>query len=262
MYEHKLFCLMKSLFYYFTFLSLTASLCAQVNTEKFRKSADTTGFSLRSDIDFTFMSGNADFAFLGTNSRINCNWGEGYTFLVVNGGFGRNKGANFFSQAILHLRNVNTLNDFLQLEEFVQYDNNKQILLLNRKIFGFGLRFRIIDTDEIKFRIGPAAFYELEDYEVSKLSLELDKERLLRLSVYFTALVELQDDLSFLTTSYFQPAAKKLNDFRFLSDNALNIQLGKTVDLVFKLQMRFDSQPAPSIKKFDLVSKVGVAFNL
>ena len=253
---------MKPLLHYLTFLCLTASLYAQVNTEKFRISADTTGFSIRSDVDFTLMTGNADFAFMGTNTRINYNWGGDYTFLVVNGGFGRNKGVNFFSQAIIHLRNVNSINDFLQVEEFAQYDNNKQILLLNRTIFGAGLRFKVVDINEIRFRIGPAVFYELEDYDVSKLSLVSDKEQLLRLSVYFTALVELQDNLSLLTTSYIQPAAKNLKDFRFLSDNALNIKLGKTVDLVLKLQTRFDNYPIAGIKKFDLVSKIGVAINL
>jgi putative salt-induced outer membrane protein YdiY len=241
---------------------LTFNSYCQVNTEKFRISIDSLGLSARSDIDFSLMSGNTDFAFLGTNTRLNYNWGKDYTFLILNGGFGRNKGVNFFSQAFLHLRNVNSLNDFVQLEDFIQYDNNKQILLLNRWLFGLGFRFKVVDTDKIQFKIGPSVFYELEDYDVGQSTDVSAKERLLRMSVYFTALLILEDNLSLLTTSYVQPAAKNLKDFRFLSDNALNIKLGKTVDLVLKLQTRFDNQPIPGIKKFDLVSKIGVAINL
>lgn len=252
---------MKILSIFLVLLFLTSNTFPQVNTEKFRISTDSLGFSIRSDIDFTIMAGNTDFTFLGTNTRINYNWGDDYTFLVVNGGFGRNKGVNFFSQAILHLRNVNSLNNIIQLEEFAQYDNSKQILLLDRALIGLGLRLKLVDTEEIIFRIGPSLFYEHEVYDVSMISNN-NKENLLRASLYFTTLIKLQDNLTFLSTSYFQPAVKDVKDFRFLSDNALNTQLGETVDLVFKLQIRFDNLPLPSIKKFDLVSRLGIAVNI
>ncbi|MBN2093623.1 hypothetical protein JW964_28635, partial [candidate division KSB1 bacterium] len=64
------------------------------------------------------MVGNSDFQFMGTNTRFNYNWGKHYTFLVLNGGYGKNNGKSFFSQAFAHLRNVNSINNRVQFEEF------------------------------------------------------------------------------------------------------------------------------------------------
>jgi hypothetical protein len=98
------------------------SLRAQVNTERFRIATDSLGFSVRSGLNFTLMAGNSDFQYMGTDTRFNYNWGDDYTFLVTNGGYGKNSGKSFFSQALLHLRNVNSLSEIIQIETFLQYD--------------------------------------------------------------------------------------------------------------------------------------------
>jgi hypothetical protein len=56
---------------------------AQVNIETFRIAADSLGFSVRSDLDFTIMVGNSEFQYMGTNTRFHFNWGSHYTFLVI-----------------------------------------------------------------------------------------------------------------------------------------------------------------------------------
>jgi putative salt-induced outer membrane protein YdiY len=252
---------MKGLLYLFSFVWLTSNIYSQVNTEKFRIAADSLGFSVRSDIDFTLMKGNADFSFLGTNTRLNYNRGIDYTFLVLNGGFGSNKGAKFFSQALFHLRNVNSISKLISIEEFIQYDNNKQILLKHRALAGVGLRIKLIENDEFVMRIGPSVFFEHETYDLDSLSVHKHKSNLVRMNLYLTSLINLQEDIKFLGITYFQPAASALNDFRILFDGALNIELGKAVDLMVKLQMRFDNLPPDNVKKFDLVSKFGIAIN-
>ena len=244
-----------------SFFCLYQNIFPQVNTEKFRIATDSIGFSVRSGIDFTLMTGNTDFSFLGTNSRFNYNWGEDYTFLVVNGSFGQNNGVSFFSQAFLHLRNVNSVADLVQLEEFVQYDNNKQILLLHRALCGGGFRFKILQNDELIMRIGTSTFLEHETYDLNNSSLHRRITNVVRLSLYWTSLLDLQRDVTFLSTTYLQSAIGEFRDVRILSENALNIKLGKTVDLVINLHMRFDNLPPDEVGKFDLVSKIGIAMN-
>ncbi len=208
------------------------------------------------------MAGNTDYSFFGTDTRFNYNWGTDYTFLVVNGGFGFNNGESFFSQALFHLRNVNSASDFVCIEEFIQYDNNKQILLLHRTLVGAGLRFKLIENDEMTLRIGPSIFFEHETYDLNVAANHKNKINNTRLSLYLTSLFNLQKEISFLSLMYFQPKVDNFNDLKILFDSALNIKLGKTVDFVVKLQMRYDSLPADTIEKFDLITKLGVGINL
>lgn len=253
---------MKFVIYYSVLLYFTSNLFAQVNTEKFRISTDSLGLSVRSDIDLTLMAGNTDFSFMGTNTRFNYNWGGDYTFLVVNGGFGFNNGERFFSQALLHLRNVNSLNDVISVEEFVQYDNNKQILLQHRGLAGAGLRIKFIENEEIISRLGPSVFFEHESYNLDSDKKHKEVINTARLNLYLTSLFKLQSDISFLAIIYLQPKFDEFSDLKILFDSALNINLGKAVDFVAKLQMRYDSLPADGIEKFDLITKLGLAINL
>jgi hypothetical protein len=208
------------------------------------------------------MAGNADFTFLGTNTRFNYNWGTEYTFLVVNGGFGQNNGKNFFSQALMQLRNVNSLNDIVSIEEFIQFNNDKQILLLRRVLLGTGLRIKVVEDDDIIIKLGPSVFFEHETYDLDNTAIHKNKINTARINLYITSLFKLQENISFLSIIYLQPKFDEFKDLRILFDSALNIGLGKTVDFLVKLQMRYDSLPADSIKEFDLNTKMGVAINL
>lgn len=253
---------MKTPVCYFFFFFLVANLHSQVNTERFRISTDSLGFSCRAGLDMILMKGNTDFIFLGTNSRLNYNWGEDYIFLVFNGGFGENNEKSFFSQALMHLRNVTSINDFLQVEEFIQYNNDKQLLLLNRTLAGVGFRYKLISNKETVLRFGTSAFFEHESYDLPFSSFHSNYVNTFRFNTYLTLLIETRSEFSILSTTYFQPAILDFKDIRILSDNALSIKLGKYVDFVVSLNLHFDSQPISDIKKLDLVTKIGAAINL
>ncbi|TFH02436.1 MAG: DUF481 domain-containing protein, partial [Calditrichales bacterium] len=146
---------------------LASGVNAQVNTEKFRSDEGKTGFSLRAELNFTIMSGNTDFIFLGSDTRLDYSRKSGFTFLIFNGGFGSNNGKRFFSETLAHLRNVETIHEMIQIEAFGQYDTNKERLLLERMIGGAGPRFRLYRTDSFQFILGTSLFYETELYDLS-----------------------------------------------------------------------------------------------
>ena len=110
-------------------------------------------------------------------------------------------------------------------------------------------------------RIGTSTFFEHETYDLNNSSLHRRITNVVRLSLYWTSLLDLQRDVTFLSTTYLQSAIGEFRDVRILSENALNIKLGKTVDLVINLHMRFDNLPPDEVGKFDLVSKIGIAMN-
>jgi hypothetical protein len=198
---------------------------------------------------------------MGTNTRFNYNWGKHYAFLVINGGFGKNNGKSFLSQALIHFRNVNSLSNIVQLEEFLQFDNNKEKLLINRFLIGGGFRFKIIKIERFVSRIGTSLFYEHEEYDLPINANHETKTKTIRFSTYFTFLLKLKKDIAFLSTTYLQPSFKYFIDVRVLSDNAINVNLGKNMDLTTKVNLQYDSKPADGIKTFDLITKLGLALN-
>jgi hypothetical protein len=244
-----------------SFVLLSPDITPQINAEKFRIAADSLGLSARVDVDLTLLAGNTDFVFLGTNARINYNRGVDYTFLVLNGGYGVNDGESFFSQAILHLRNVDAVSGFASIEEFIQYNNNKEILLLDRALIGSGLRLKLMENDELVMRLGPSIFFEHEVYDLDSLSTHERITNSFRLNLYYTSLFKIHESLSLLGIIYLQPKIDQFEDFRILFDSAVNINLGKGFDLMVKLEMRYDNIPADNVEKFDLITKLGLAMN-
>ncbi|MBN2415457.1 DUF481 domain-containing protein [bacterium] len=241
---------------------LSAGLQAQVNTEVFRLDAGAPGFSVRAGLTATLMAGNTDFQYIGTKTRFNFNRAAGYTFLVTNGGYGSENGKRFFGQALVHLRNVYSLSPVVQMEQFLQFDTDKKRLLSQRYLLGWGYRFKLFKSERVKTRLGASVFYEREDYNLDPDAIHPVHDRGARLNVYGTVLLKISAAASLLNTTYGQPRITDVHDCRILSDFALNVTLGETVDLTAECEVRFDSRPADGIRKMDVMTKLGISLDI
>lgn len=233
---------------------------AQINTERFRADSAKIGFSGIANIDITAITGNTDFQFFNLNGRVNYNWGNDYTFFVVDGGFGWDKGERIFNQALAHLRHVQKLSDLLQLEIFTQTDFNKKRLLDDRRLIGGGLRFRILKQNNLKLRLGTSYFYE---YEKFNSPINKDEKHIVyanRISTYLTFELSLKDDVTLLVVNHFQPKIGGWNDYRILSDNSLIIALSSLLDVKINFNLRYDTRPPQTIKSIDTITRFGFAF--
>lgn len=232
----------------------------QINTERYREDSDSLGVSAIADLEITAITGNTDFQFIHLGGRLNYNWGESYTFLVGDGGFGWDEGESIFDQALLHLRHVQSINDVLQAEGFIQTDFNKKRLLTKRVLIGAGFRFKIFMSDGFKIRVGTTYFYEHENYDVPASSVHGNNLYANRFSTYLTFEYEIKDDVKLFLVNYFQPQIGKWEDYRIISDNSLIVGLSSFVDLQVSFNLRFDSRPPESIKNTDTFTKFGFSF--
>ncbi len=233
---------------------------AQVNTERFREDADSVGFSGFVDLEGILATGNTDFQLISLGGRLNYNWGDDYTFLIADGGYGWEKGNSFVDQIFAHLRHVITTGDLLQIELFTQFDNNKKRLLLARELLGGGLRFRLLKTEHFKFRLGTAYMFETEKYDLPEIAFHPKTTSLHRFSSYITLSFELSKALSFISTTYYQPSIADINDYKLFSENALLVDAGKVFDFFIKFNLRYDSRPPDTIKNIDTFSRIGFSF--
>ncbi len=241
-----------------TLISFTAY--SQVNTEKFRADNDSTGFSGNVDISATAMTGNTDFQIINGDTRLNYNWGQSYTFFVGSAGYGWQNKEAFSNQALAHLRHVQSLNDFLQLEFFLQFDYNKKRLLLSRELAGTGIRLKLLSEESIKIRYGLAYMFEHEEYDLPANSSHGRITDANRLSSYATFNVLLKDGFNFISVTYFQPKITEWSDYKAISDNSFVSELSELLDITFGVSLRYDSRPPDTIKKLDTITKFGLSF--
>lgn len=239
---------------------ISNSSLAQVNTERYRQDADTIGFSGLADIEAVVATGNTDFQLISIGGRLNYNWGDDYTFVVANAGYGWESGEEFVDQIFAHLRHVITPGELMQIELFTQFDNNKNRLLLERKLFGGGFRFRFIKSDIIKLRLGIGYMFENEFYDLPANSVHQSHSTAHRLTSYMTFIFNFDKTFSFISTSYYQPEFVEWNDYKFVSENELIIKTGTLMDFYIKFNLRYDSRPPDTIKNFDTFSKLGLSF--
>lgn len=241
-----------------TLISFTTH--AQINTEKFRADNDSTGFSGNVDISATAITGNTDFQLISGDTRLNYNWGKSYTFFVGSAGYGWQDKEAFSNQALAHLRHVQLMNDFLQLEFFLQFDYNKKRLLLSRELAGAGIRLKLLSEKSIKIRYGLAYMFEHEEYDLPLHSSHGRITDANRLSTYGTLNVLLKDGFNFISVTYFQPKITQWSDFKAISDNSFISELSKLIDITFGVSLRYDSRPPDTIKQLDTVTKFGLSF--
>lgn len=235
-------------------------LTAQVNTERYRQDSDS-GFSGSINVDALAQTGNTDFQLLGLGGRLNFNRISGYTFLVFSGEHGWNEGKQFSNELITHIRNVEALEDWLQFEAFVQFDYNRKRKLVSRELIGAGLRYKIITSENFRFRLGTAYFFEAEQYNLDEQALH-DKHTIAhRVSSYITFEIDLKNDITFLSVSYFQPDLKDFADYRMISENSIILNLSKSFDFNIKFNLRYDATPPDEIKDLDTITKFGLTFN-
>ncbi len=236
------------------------SIFAQVNTERFREDEDSVGFSGYIDIEGIVATGNTDFQLLNSGGRLNYNWGNDYTFIVADGGYGWENGKAFVDQLFAHLRHVVTTGELIQIEFFTQFDNNKKRLLLARELLGGGLRFRLLKTDHFKLRLGSAYMFETEKYDLPENSAHPLTTSFHRLTSYLTFKYQLNKLLSFISTTYYQPRLSDFNDYKLFTENAILIDTGRLLDFFIKLNLRYDSRPPDTVKNFDTYSRIGFSF--
>jgi len=234
----------------------------QVNTEKFRKESEETGFSGNVSLSAGLASGNSDFVKVNSGLRIDYA-GNGYAFFVVgNYEFEEANEAKVVHKGFAHLRNIIKLQKEYYLELFVQKEFNEFILLEDRNLAGAGLRINLpelfCDSVSTPFQVfaGIGFMYENEQYNIPSSQ----ETNLVRSTNYLTFKWQINATLSFISINYFQFDINKFHDYRFMTDTSLNFLILKNLSFNSAVSFRHDNEPVPDVKKYDLEFMNGLTF--
>ncbi|MBC8182000.1 DUF481 domain-containing protein [candidate division KSB1 bacterium] len=228
---------------------IKTSVFAQVNTEAMRKSELKEGFTSTNSFNIQLTKGNSDYVIYKGQVRLDFIKGRYHSFIISNLKHGEQKNKKFINKGFIHLRGVQSFNKMISAEIFGQIEYDDFIKLKRRKLGGAGLRLlRLKKPGLLTVHIGIGAMKETEIYTIST---EGEKD-LLRSTNYLTTNFSLNKIVNLYVTGYYQVDVQSFSDYRILFDGGLSIKLFKNLIFTTNVAYRFDNEPLPGIKTYDV----------
>jgi len=249
----------KYLFIATVLLSLHGNtLQAQVNTETMRKFKLREGVSTSVNFNHQISQGNSDFIIYKAQVRLDYLKKIYHTFFISSFKHGEQDDKQFLNKGFLHWRGLRLINDCLSAELFAQLESDDFINLKRRKLIGSGFRIRTFNRDDrANLFIGIGVMREQEKYSDP---MEVTKN-LFRSTNYVSGKFLINELVDFFLISYYQVAVNSITDFRILMDCGLTIKLWKKISLDVKVEYRYDNEPLPQIKDYDINITNGIGFS-
>ena len=213
------------------FCSLCQKATAQlVNIESKRMHTDSTRFVLKSDLLFNYTDNNGDYL-LQINSNLSTQYKSkslrSIFFIIADYNLIRAKAQDFQNVLFLHSRFNQKIVPALWYEAFAQFQNNTQLIIARRSLFGTGLRYEFIQKDRTQLYLGNAYVYGIERIQSIETTLYNHRN-----STYLSINQTLKRfDLSFTGTLYFQPLYRRLSNHRILAQIKAELPISKTISV-------------------------------
>ncbi|MFL3006877.1 MAG: DUF481 domain-containing protein, partial [Candidatus Neomarinimicrobiota bacterium] len=131
------------------------------------------------------------------------------------------------------------------IELFFQAGFNDFILIKDRKLFGSGIRKKIVQKETIKSFLGIGFMQEKEVYDLKQNSEEL----LFRHTSYSAIICQISEDFYINNILYFQPSIRYINDFRLLLENQFQFKINNVFRVNINMNYRYDNDPHGDSKK-------------
>ena len=249
-------------FHYVIFTAFTSSLIfSQVNTEAMRNIKEGRGFSNTLGFDFGFEKSKEEVLEIAGKYRLDFLGKNGLTsFLVLSyeNGYEKedNKKNSIVNKGFGHLRFTKNISDNFFIEVFTQYGFNDFLLMKERRLFGSGIRYMVLNQEILSGYVGVGVMQEDEIYNLgSDINMNL-----IRSTNYLSWKIKFSENSSIQNTAYYQFDSKNASDRRILYDGDLNIALNSKLAFTLSLNFRYDSDPHGELGKTYTQLKNGIEY--
>ncbi|MBA7481497.1 hypothetical protein ES707_16971 [subsurface metagenome] len=238
-------------------LTLISHLGAQINTEALRREDQTHGWHPSLGADLGVIAGNSSLLSVKGNLRLDYRGAKAYGFAVSQYQQGRKDDDLFINKGFAHLRGIAILRPKLHLEGFLQREFNDFIKLQDRRLVGGGLRFLFPGpTGEkpvpIRINLGTGLMWEQERLDLVNGAADPAGTNLLRSTNYIVLRWLPEGPLNIYTTAYYQVDTRSFSDYRITWEGGLTLALTKRIALTISGNLRYDHEPPPGVKTYDL----------
>ncbi|WP_412062740.1 DUF481 domain-containing protein [Rubrivirga sp. IMCC45206] len=229
-------------------LLIAAPATAQVNTERMRRQLGDDRLHLALDASAAVARGNADFLQVGLGGRLDLRAVEDdLAFVVGRLDLARSDGASFVDRSFVHARYNTDLVPRLVWETFVQVERNGPQRLRARTLIGGGVRYEVVDRDSVGLAAGLLPMFEREVLDEALG----EPTSVVRASSYVSARLSLAN-ATLSTTTYLQPQISEPDDFRVLTQAAVEVGVTRWVRIRVRADLRYDSRPPVGVEPTDV----------
>jgi hypothetical protein len=236
---------------------------AQVNTENLRRSGLEPGLSSLLSLDFGLDAGNSDFLNLEGGFRTDYVTGAFYFFGVLRYQRKLQNRRAFVNKGFIHLRGIRELTHRFSWEVFVQREFDDFILLKDRKLIGSGIRSRLTVSSggertavPLRMYAGTGLMWEDERLDTSPAR----EDHIVRSTNYLSLVWRVEERVHLGLVTYYQFHVSDLRDFRVLLENTFAFDLTGSLAFRMNLSLRYDHEPPPGVKSYDLELGNGLEF--
>ena len=246
----------------FLFISSNISAQSIINTESNKANNDKKVFA-EIEAAFDIQQGNTEILQLEASFLIGYNLTERNLFKLSAGHaqLTENK-ESIDNDSYVQLRHNYKFTELVKSFAFIQYQENLNLLLTERLIFGLGLRFDS-SIKGFNFGVGSGVMYENEVLYEEKLMLyEQSDFTIIRMCGLSTFSFSVSEFITIKNTTFFQPDfANFFTDYRLLNDLGIITEFNDHFSLENKIIFRHDSEPPSILKEDDLAFVSGVIFS-
>jgi putative salt-induced outer membrane protein YdiY len=234
---------MRKLFFITILLFPILTFSQIINVESLRKVTDTSGWTGNTSLNFSLTKNTNTLIRLNNNIHVQYKMNRHLVLFVNNLGFERAGEQSFVNNGSQHLRYNYKLSDLIVWEGFVQSQYNSIAKIKFRGLAGTGPRFKLLGDEKYRMYIGTLVMYEHEELNEENLVINRDwrSSNYLSLSFYPT------DNITFVSTTYYQPRISQFDDYRIATENSFVLGILEKLSLRLTYTLTFDATPATGV---------------
>lgn len=236
-------------------ICISGRLSAQVvNIENKRIYDDTAGWSGALDGGFSASQNGKLFYSMNFRPRVQYKTRKHYYLFLTDWNYtGAEGGLKYANSGMSHFRYAYRLwNSPWKWESYAQVQYNELLDQKIRTLAGTGIRWKFIDTSNIRFFCGTSTFYEYEELQKSG---QINQG--LRWSNYLSWFINTKSGWSFTAVTYFQPLWSNMKDFRIAGQYAMSFHVLKRLDIRMEYNLFYDTYPPPEVRSWVFSSSAG-----
>lgn len=234
---------MRKLFLITTILFPIVVFSQIINVESLRKVTDTSGWTGNTSLNFSLTKNTNTLIRLNNIIHVQYKMNNHLVLFINNLGFERAGGQSFVNNGSQHLRYNHKITENIVWEAFVQSQYNSIAKIKFRGLVGSGPRFKLLGKDKHRLYLGTLVMYEHEELNEEVLNINKD----FRGSSYLTFSFYPTDNITIVSTTYYQPLLTQVSDYRIASETNFLLSITNKLSLRTSYSITFDATPAAGV---------------
>lgn len=247
---------MRNLFLLFLFYLVAYSLSAQIVNIEERRKAREEGFKGNVSLNFSFTKNTVEVLDLDNLIQLSYKKKRNLYLFINELEVIRNANSDVLNNGFQHFRYNYRLSELLLMEAFLQHQFNQIQRIDRRVLVGVGPRFEIIRKDSLSLNMGSQIMREFEKNSSTDYSDDY------RLSTYLSVDWQINKELNFTSTIYYQPNLEEFNDRRISNKSVLSMAVSNKLRLRLIYELLQDSRVPEDVPEtvYSLETGLGYIF--